>query len=93
MPCNASLRASAASSGLSTSTPTSVFHKPERGSKLNEPIKDFCWSKIIALLCRLESELIPGLNQCGPLPPLLPGWRRSSKSLTPCSSSALRYGA
>ena len=56
MPCIASSRTCAASSGLSTSTPTSVFHSTERGSKLNEPMKDFCWSKIIALLCRLESE-------------------------------------
>jgi hypothetical protein len=56
MPCSASSRTCPASSGLSTSTPTSVFHSTERGSKLNEPMNVFRRSKIIALLCRLESE-------------------------------------
>ncbi|MNG20347.1 hypothetical protein D3C84_1045940 [compost metagenome] len=58
MPSRASSRTRAASCGLSTNTPTSVFHNNERESKLNEPINAFCWSKIIALLCRLESELL-----------------------------------
>lgn len=44
--------------GLSTNTPTSVFHSTDRGSELNEPINDFCRSKIIALLCRLSPSFI-----------------------------------
>ncbi|MNP29242.1 hypothetical protein D3C76_1222570 [compost metagenome] len=88
MPSRASSRTRSASSGLSTSTPTSVFHSTERGSKLNEPMKVFLRSKTIALLCRLESELPRKLILRLALGS--PGWRRSSYRCTPCSSSALR---